>query len=64
VPRGKDFCLYENQYFDVGEFKVIDGVRVHDIDPRHRPDGVLVKSCDDKVDEPDIKIPPPARLMR
>jgi hypothetical protein len=50
MPRGKEFCPLENDYFPSGEFKVIDGTRVHDVEPLHRAsDGVLVEEEDPAV---------------
>lgn len=50
MPRGKEFCPLENDYFELKEFKVIDGTRVHDVKPLHRAtDGVLVRAEDDKL---------------
>jgi hypothetical protein len=50
MPRGKDFCPFEKDYFPIGQFKVIDGTRIHDVDPRHRAtDGVLVRAEEEKI---------------
>jgi hypothetical protein len=45
VPRGKEFCPFENDYFELKEFSVVNGTRIHDVHPRHRAtDGVLVET--------------------
>lgn len=64
MPRGKDFCLYENDFFDAGEFEVKGGVRLHlCAAPLHRQDGVLVELEEEKVRPArDISIPPPASI--
>ena len=50
MPRGKDFCPLEKSYFPLSEFTVIDGTRVHNVDPLHRAsDGVLVQNKDEKL---------------
>jgi hypothetical protein len=50
VPRGKEFCPFENDYFELKEFRVIDGTRVHCVDPLHRAtDGVLVRAESNKL---------------
>lgn len=51
MPRGKQFCPYENDYFDSSEFKVLDGNLVHDVDPLHgATDGRLLrKEGEEKV---------------
>jgi hypothetical protein len=49
MPRGKQFCPYENNYFPVTEFKVIDGTQVHDVEPMHRAtDGVVLRQENDE----------------
>jgi hypothetical protein len=52
VPRSKEFCPFENDFFDIGEFDVVGGVRVHRRhgQPDHRAtDGVLVRIEGGKV---------------
>jgi hypothetical protein len=50
MPRGKEFCPYENEYFDVGQFEIIDDTRIHRKDPLHRAtDGALVQEVGKKV---------------
>ena len=44
MPRGKEFCPFENDFFESKEFSVKDGTWIHCAEPRHRAtDGVLVK---------------------
>lgn len=50
MPRGKEFCPLENDYFPLTEFKVIGETRVHNVTPLHRAsDGVLVDKDGEKV---------------
>jgi hypothetical protein len=54
MPRGKEFCPYENDFFAVAAFKVVGGTRLHNVEPLHRAtDGMLVKIEGDKVVEID-----------
>jgi hypothetical protein len=65
VPRGKDFCLYENDFFDAGEFEVRDGVRLHESRsgaPLHRQDGVVVLDESRVRPAKEISIPPPPSI--
>jgi hypothetical protein len=44
MPRGKQFCPLENEFFDPSDFKTIKGTRIHNVEPLHRAtDGVLVR---------------------
>lgn len=44
MPRGKEFCPFENDFFDSKEFCLKGGTWLHCVEPRHRAtDGVLVK---------------------
>jgi|tagenome__1003787_1003787.scaffolds.fasta_scaffold14820183_2 hypothetical protein len=50
VPRGKEFCPYEGDFFDVKEFRVVAGTKIHDVEPPHRAtDGVVVELKDGKL---------------
>ena len=50
MPRGKEFCPLENDYFPLTEFKVIGETRVHNVKPLHRAsDGVLVGKEDEQL---------------
>lgn len=43
MPRGKEFCPFENDFFDSEEFSVKGGNWIHCVEPRHRAtDGILV----------------------
>ena len=47
MPRGKQFCPYENNFFPSAEFTLIDGIQVHGADPPHRAtDGVVLSEED------------------
>ncbi len=63
MPRGKEFCPYENDYFAVSAFKVVDGTRLHEVEPLHRQtDGMLVTIEGGKVVviDPVDAVPEPA----
>ncbi|HET7121111.1 MAG TPA: hypothetical protein VFI17_07660 [Solirubrobacterales bacterium] len=50
MPRGKQFCPYENNYFPTAEFTVIDGTLIHNAQPIHRAtDGVVVQKGKEKL---------------
>lgn len=43
MPRGKDFCPFENDFFERAAFSVVDGTLLHLVEPLHRAtDGLLV----------------------
>jgi hypothetical protein len=44
MPRGKEYCPYENEFFPLDAFEIVDGTKIHETTPMHRAtDGVLVK---------------------
>lgn len=51
MPRGKQFCPFENDFFESKQFRVVDGTLIHDVDPLHRAtDGTVVrKDSEEKV---------------
>jgi hypothetical protein len=58
MSRRREFCLGEIDFFPESEFEVIDGVKIHKTQSRHRAtDGIRVKNTGQKVE--DVQDPPP-----
>ena len=63
--RGKELCHGEPGYFDTTEFEVVDGTKIHLVDPPHRAmDGVIVTVVNGKLVETQTGPPPTSFIIR